>query len=861
MAKTVYSFYKLLMNIILNTKTFQITVCIFILSLICLPLASQITVVNGTVKDSLSGEPISFVTVRFENSTSGSLTDDKGKFRIGNNQDKNTVVVSQMGYRTKKVTVPIKQTTNIVIELSPEGVGLNEVVIRPKKEKYSKKNNPAVELIKKVIANKNNYTITNQDYYKSEEYDRILFAFNEFNKDKAPFKNFEYLADYTSYSKIDNKLILPFSVRETSSDVYYRKSSNDTRRVFKGYNIEGLDQTINTESIDDVIKGVFKDISITDNDIEILLRDFVSPLSSSNAVDFYRWYIIDTVTIEQNRYINLGFVPFNTRDVGFIGNLYIAADSTYALKRYAMRIPSKANINFIDEMYIWQDFEQKAPNLWVPKEGITAIEASLYGTIKMYVEKNKAYQKFTFNQPLNSIFHNPSPEIYLKDYKKQDDEFWQAHRPSISEDLHMDNMMQDILSNKLLNIGIKVADIVSSNGYIPTSSDEEKNKVDIGTTMNFYSFNLVEGNRFRLTGATTRNFHKHLFLYGYLAYGTKDRKFKYMSEVTWAFNNRKYHKDEFPRNNLSFSYKYDVNALGQRFLQAERDNIFMSTSKKRKLTYERMGQIEFIKEYYNNFSFNIFSSIRETKPAGSMVFEVNKGNSILDTIPHLRFSEVGVILRYAQNEKFVQQRRKRRNLPSNGFIYTLGFYSGFKDVFGGQFDYQKLTLSIDKEFWLNKYGKVYMTLLGEKVWGEVPFTMLLSGSSNSSFTIQRGSFDLLESMEFTNDVQFTWHLDYRMGGWLFNRLPLLKQLKLREVFGFKGFIGSLSKRNNPKYNSDLLVFPNDVFSMGDTPYMEVNVGVENIFQFFRINYVRRLNYLDNPNVSKSGIRIGFDLRF
>lgn len=832
------------------------------LVLFCSRLLSQTTIIQGTVRDSISKEPISFVTIRFDNSAIGDLSDDNGKFRIGNKQNKNTAVFSLMGYQTKKVTVPVGRTTSMDVLLAPEGVNLNEIVVRPKKEKYSKKNNPAVDLIKKVIERKEDYLVTNQDYYNCDEYEKLFFALNEFDASQPQFKKFPYLSQYTTKSKIDDKTILPVSIRETSADIYYRKKPKDTKRIIKGYQNEGLDQNINTESLDAVFAETFKNISITDNNIEILLRDFVGPLNSHMSVDFYKWYIIDTVTIEQKRYINLGFVPFNTRDAGFVGNIYVMADSTYAVKRITMRVPSKINVNFVDEMIVTQEFEQLSPTLWIPKEFTTSIEMSLYQAIKVYVEKVKVFRNFVFNQPVDAVFINPAPEIYLSDYKKQTKDFWQNIRPpSSAEDLRMDLMMKSLMSNKLIELTIEVANIVSSSGYIATSRDEEKNKLDIGTTMNFYSYNLVEGNRFRLTGATTKNFHPHLYLYGFLAYGTKDRKFKYMGETTWAFNERNYHKDEFPKNNLSLSYRYDINALGQRFLQAERDNIFLSSSKKRKLTYDRMGQIEYNREYYNGLSFKVNAASHTTKPAGDMVFEVQKDINTLDTIRDLRYTELGLELRYAPDEKFVQQRRKRRSLPSNNFIYTLNFTSGIKNFLDGHFNYQKLSLLITKQFWVAPFGKIYTSVQGEKIWGQVPFPLLLSASANSSFTVQRGAFDLLEPMEFINDAQFTWHINYHMGGWLFNRIPLIKALKLREVFGFRGFIGSLSKKNDPLHNSNLLVFPSDSYSMDNTPYMEYSVGIENIFQFFRIDYVRRLNYLDHPNIDKDGFRISFEMNF
>lgn len=831
----------------------------------CYIFSQNTTVVQGVVRDSLTREVISYATIRFEDSTVGDLSDDSGKFRLRNRQNKNVLVVSLMGYHTKKTTVPIGKTTTLEVLLSPEGVNLSEIVIRPQKEKYSKKNNPAVELIKKVIANKDKYIITNQNYYKCDEYDRIFFAFNEFDPTDPLFKKFKFLPKYERKSRIDEKTILPFSVRETLSESYYRKNPKARKRIITAYQNEGLDQQIDTEVLNTVVTETFKEINITDNNINLFFRDFVGPLNSNNAVDFYKWYIIDTVNIEDKRYINLGFVPFNPRDVGFSGNLYITTDSTYAIKRVSMRVPTKINVNFIESMLVEQEFEELSPNLWIPTEFTTSMEFSLYDVFKFYVEKVKTYNNFEFNQPLDVVFLNPAPEIYLSDYDKHDAKFWKENRPSIfNEDYNMDSMMEELLSNKFINITVKLADIISS-GYIATSKDPEKNKVDIGTTETFYSFNRLEGNRLRLTAATTKNFHEHFFLYGYAAYGFKDQKIKYMGEATWAFNKKEYHKDEFPRNNLSISYKYDVTALGQQFLQAERDNIVLSLgggSKDAKLMYDRASQISYMREYYNGLSVNMYGITHDQKPAMNITFEkFNEINNKLDTLSDFRTSELGLVLRYAPDEKFYQKRRRRRNLPAKGFIYNLTFVKGMKDVLRGQYDYTKLSASVNSEIWIAPYGKIRASVQGDKIWGEVPYPLLLSANANNSVTIQKGSFYLLKPLEFVNDIQASWDVSYRMGGWFLNRVPVIKTFKWREVFEFRGFIGSLSKKNNPLHNKNLMLFPEDAYSMTNTPYMEFNVGIENIFKFFRIDYVRRLNYLDHPGIDKDGFRINFEFSF
>lgn len=824
---------------------------------------SQSTTVKGIVRDSVTNKPLEFVTISFDKTTIGKLTNEDGRFSLTNRAGHNVVLVTLMGYETKRITVPLGKTTELDIKLQAPGVRLNEVVIRPKKEKYSKKDNPAVELIKKVIDNKYNNIVTNQEYYMNEEYEKLLFALNDYKSGQGLLKGLKYLSKYADTSLIDNKVILPFSVRETMSNVYYRKNPKGTRRVVVAHKTEGIDQDMNMEAANGIIQELFQDINITDNTISLLMSDFVSPLSSTSSVNFYKWYIIDTVLIDQKKYVNLGFVPFNTRDVGFIGNIYVKPDSSYAVKRVSFRVPSKINVNYLDDMIVTQEFQEVTPTLWAPEKISMAMDLSLYGMGKVYIEKERTYKDFIFNLPVDAAFYTSAPVVYLSDYNKRDSTFWNKSRPMVQgKDYQMDDMVRDLRSNKFIDFTFKAVDIMST-GYIPTNGDEEKNKLDLGTTLTFYSYNHLEGNRFRLTASTTKNFHPHLFLYGYGAYGTKDGKFKYYGEATWAFNNKEYHKDEFPRHNLTFAYKYDINSLGQRFLQAERDNIFMSLWSKEydNMTYNKMFEVSYLHEYYNGFSYGFYGKNYNEKPAGNLSFEKMDEDGNLIQFHNLRTTEVGMSVRLALKQKFFQQRRKRRSLPSNGFTFDLSHAMGLKNVFGGQYNYNKTILSVDKEFWIPPYGRIGFNVKGEKLWGTAPFPLLLSGNANSSITIQRGSFYMLRAMEFLNDSQLSWDISYQSGGWLFNRIPLFRLLKWKEVLGFRGFWGNLSKRNDPDHNHDLMLFPKDVYRMGNKPYMEYSIGIQNIFQLFRVDYVRRINYLGHDNIDKNGFRISFEMGF
>ena len=840
------------------------TVFLFLFCCFCgMTYAQSLTVVRGTVRDAVTKEKLPFVSVTIDNTSAVTFSDEDGEYRLSYRGNRTTVSASLLGYKSQSFTIHPGVTTTREILLEPEDKQLKEVIVRPQKEKYSKKNNPAVELIKKVIAHKDINSISALKYYQYEEYERTFIALNEFKPEQSQFKRYKFLPNYIDTSLIDKKPILPVSVREKLTDVFYRKDPKGNKRIVKGYHIEGLDQTFETEALDAIIKEVFKDINITDNSITLLFQQFVSPLSDHSSVNFYRWYISDTVNIDHNRYVKLDFAPFNSRDIGFTGNLFISLDSMYAVKRAILRTPQKMNINFVDELIIQLDFKKTADNKWIPDKERMAIDLSMINMVKFYVDKVKSYERFTIDNPMDPVFALAAPEAFEKDYLKRDKKYWTNNRPSdFKKDYRMDQMMEDVNKVALFKVLLNAGSVLST-GYFPTTKNKEDTKLEIGRLPTMYSFNPVEGNRFRLTLNTTKNLHKHLFLYGYAAYGTKDEKFKYYGEATWAFNDVKYTKDEYPRNNLTVAYKYDVNTLGQRQTQAEKDNIFMSfrRSNNVKMTYNRQAEISYDKEFYGGFSFTLTGHTFDEEAAGKLLFEKMDENGNKYNVNRIRTTETMLTLRYAPNEKFYQMRRKRSSLTAPRTIYTLSHVMAVNNLFGGQYNYNRTSLSFFKQMWVAPYGKLTLSAQAEKLWGEAPFPFLITPSANNSYTVQRGNYYLIEPLEFVHDAQVSWEIYYHLGGWLFNRIPVLKWLKWREVFGFRGFYGDLSKRNNPRFNHNLLLFPQETFATTNTPYMEYNIGIENVFKFFRVDYVRRVNYLYHPNVDKDGIRISFELTF
>ena len=540
--------------------------------------AQSITSASGIVRDSVSGEPLSYVSVMFENSTIGAMTDDDGAFSLQNDKGLTRLVVSSLGYDNKVVNLKAGQKNdNLDILLSPTSFQIAEVEVRPTKERYSRKDNPAVELIKKVIEHKNDNRIEAKDEYQSEVYEKLSMSLDDFNPnlEKNKFlKKFKFIKNYLDTSEFNGKPILTISVRETISDQYYRKHPKAEKTITKAKRQQGIDKTLDDGgAITANLEEIFKGVNIFDNNINILLNRFVSPLSSTLAVSYYKYYIMDTVDVAGDKCVDLAFVPVNSQSYGFTGRLYITLDGNYAVKKFLLNTPANINLNWVDKLRIEQEFKRMPDSTWVLANENTYVNFYIVkGAQQLYAHQLRNFDKYQFDvQNADSIFGLLGPIHELPEATAQTDTFWihNRHVPLKEKESALDDLLAQLRKVPAFNVIIKTAEILIT-GYIPTTADKDKSKFDFGPMNTTFSANHLEGFRMRVGGMTTANLNPHWFGSGYLAYGVNDRKLKYNAKLTYSVNKKKYHEGESPVNNISAIQEYDVYTPGQDFLSPAR---------------------------------------------------------------------------------------------------------------------------------------------------------------------------------------------------------------------------------------------------------------------------------------------------
>ena len=843
---------------------------IIILLLFILAAPNAFAQIKGVVKDSISHEPLMYISVYYQDKqgSGGVVTNINGEYKIESRKSGEILVFSAVGYKTQTVKVGSGAQT-INIKLAPDDILLDEVVVKPKKEKYSRKNNPAVEFMKKVIDHKKAQNLEINDYYQYEKYEKMKMSINDLTPEKLEkgiYKKYAFLKDQVEVSETTKKLILPISVQETSSQVIFRKDPENKKTIIKGMNSNGIEEFFSTgDMLGTVLKDVFADINIYDDDIRLLQQRFVSPIGS-NAISFYKFYLMDTIMVDRDECVHLTFVPQNSQDFGFTGHLYVLKDSTYAVKKCTMNLPKKTGVNFVNKMDIVQKYEQLPNGNWVLSDDDMIVDLSWNskGNGGMQVERLSKYSNYKFDPIEQRLFRLKGSVIKEADMLSKSDEYWASVRqvPLTKKESSMDvfvNRLEQVPGFKYIIFGAKAL----IENFVETGTKEHKSKVDIGPINTMISSNYIDGTRFRLSGMTTAHLNPHWFVNGYGAYGLKDQRWKYSGTLTYSFNKRDYVVWEYPKHYISASYSYDVMSPMDKFLFTDKDNIFLAfkTTTVDQMSYIRDATINYELENPTGIGIKTMLRRRNDEPTGKLEYLLNDANQT--RVHDITTTEASVTLRYAPGESFVNSKQRRVPVSLDAPIYTLTHVMGFKGVLGGQYNFNRTEASVWKRFWLpSSWGKIDCSLKAGAEWNTVPFPLLILPEANLSYITQRETFCLINNMEFLNDRFASMSVSYDMNGKLFNRIPLLKNLKWREMFRVRALWGTLTDKNNPfkSDNPDLFRFPMrdgkfTSFVMDPkVPYIEGSIGIYNIFKLLHIEYVHRFTYRDNPGINKNGIR-------
>ncbi|HCN83493.1 MAG TPA: hypothetical protein DIT07_07690, partial [Sphingobacteriaceae bacterium] len=720
--------------------------------------------------------------------------------------------------------------------------------------------NPAVELIREVIDHKDGNRAKSYDYLQYNQYERIGFSLNNLPAqitEKKIFHKYDFLIGHPDSAESTTKAILPVYMSEKTSENYYRKDPEKHVQIITGKKEVDFSDYLDQDGMNMYLNRMYADVDIYANNILLVSNQFLSPVAES-APASYKYFISDTVLAADNqKLIELSFVPRNSTNILFEGKLFVTMDGNYAISKVELGINKDININWVRQFHIYQDFEKQADGRYQVSKTKLMVD---YGLLKtkgpgVYGERTVVLSNYVINKAAPDQQYQGNDVQTLPDAAAQDNKTWAVMRPdtlSAADSKVYSNI--DSLK-KIPSFKHAMSILLIINADFKTLKT-----VDVGPFSSFYSFNPVEGFRLSFGGRTTPEFNKKIYFASYGAYGFRDEKWKYYYSTTYALNNKSIYT--FPEHYIRASYQNDTRIPGQEI----HDDSFLTSFKRGdndKWLYNKTSRIDYLHEFSNHFSYGLGLKNWRQRPAGSLAY-VTTGNV---SIPDLTTTELSVNMRWAPHEKIFQGKTYRTNIPTQYPIITSSLTAGVKGLLDGEYDYQKATISLFKVFYMSQFGLTNVTLEGSYTNGKAPYPLLTIHQGNQSYGYKDGTYNMLNFLEFVSDHYVSANIEHSFNGFFLNKVPLLRKAKLLEYAGIKILSGGLRAENTPELNTSLYKFATDIngqpltYSLNHTPYIEGNIGVGNILKIFRVDFVKRFNYLDHPGISKEGFRLGMQFDF
>ncbi|MBN2683546.1 MAG: carboxypeptidase-like regulatory domain-containing protein [Bacteroidales bacterium] len=747
---------------------------------------SQTTRIRGKITDSQTGEALPYVNIVFKGKTVGTISDFNGFYKLETNTPGDSLVFSYMGYAGTTIHVAKGRYQELNVKLDPINVLLDEVVIRKSKKRLKNRDNPAIVLLDKMIANRKENNLRKLDYFQYENYTKIQFDINNIDEkfmNRRVLKPFKFVFDYIDTSAVNGKTFLPVFIIESISDFYYRKNPQSEKEFVRATKVSGIEN----ESIQRFLADMYVDVSIFDNYIDLFSKGFVNPVSSIGKL-YYKYFLLDSSFIDNSWCYQIAFLPRVKEDLLFDGNFWVS-DTSFAVKKIELKLNQKVNLNFITNVEIMQEFE-KIDSLWVVKKETFLADFNLFenqdSSMGFFGKRTTMRKNIVLNvAPDEKVFKDINNVVVSEDANQKDEAFWNTERhEALSEKEVQIYQMVDTI--KTLPAYRAWYGVISTfvTGYFVTGN------IELGPYFSTFSFNPIEGNRFRFGGRTSNKFSTKIMPEFYLAYGTKDEQFKYGANVLYMVK-----KD--PRRAASIAYKNDMEQLGQSVNAFREDNIMSSML--RRTPNDKLSMVEETKmfydhEWFHGFSNKITLAHRKLFPVGDENFTFVRNGAIV-TKENLRTSEIVLSTRFAHNETFFMGEFERVSLGTRYPVVNLHYTFGLSDILAADFSYQKAELSV--LHWVNMYPFGYFKYFFEagKIWGELPFPLLKIHEGNETWAFDMYSYNMMNYYEFVSDKWISLYFSHYFEGFFLNKLPLFRKLKWREVVWGKGLLGSLSETN------------------------------------------------------------------
>jgi hypothetical protein len=806
------------------------------------------TKVSGKVVDN-TNQPIPYANIVFKGTNIGVVSNEDGKFYIESDQNYKTLLVSFVGFPTKEVTLTKQVNYNFVVTLS-EGQNLKEVVVFA--GKTSKKNNPALDILRKIWERRRKNGLKMFKQYQYNKYEKVEFDMNTIDsammKSKL-FKGMEFVFKNVDTSRVTGKTYLPIFINESLSEVYGDNVAGKNKEILTANKNSGLG---NGDGVNTFIKDLYNDFDIYDNYLYFFDKSFTSPLSRT-GIDVYNYVLADTAFVDNKWCYNIVFYPRRKGELTFKGDFWVN-DTTFAIKKINMAVTKSANINWVKDIYVEQEFDVLNDSIFLPTRDYMMTDFALRKKEEskgIYGKRTTLYQDFKFDIKKPDEFYREEVNFIDNSVYNKNDDFWRQNR---FERLNKDEegiykMLDTLKTVKKFKRMYNLVSILGS-GYV------EMNNFDYGPIFSTFGYNEVEGVRLRVGGRTYFGPNDTWRLQGYTAYGFEDNKFKYGLSGKWMVNKKN-------RLILSGGNRRDVEQIGASLTttndvlgRSYASSGLFTTGSNGKLTNINLSTVEAEIEPVKNLTFQLGFSYR-TLESASETFSLDyfTDNTFTTTKSEVKQSELNFQLEFTPKRKTIGYGVERREVNSPYSRVFINYSSGFKGLFGSDFDYQKLQLYYRQPIIIGALGHSNLTMELGKTFGQIPLGLMSVVPGNQTYFIIKNTFSNLNFYEFVTDEYATFQWEHNFNGKIFSRFPYLRKLNLREIIGIRGVYGKISDENRAINASGL------TYVAPEKPYWEYSAGIGNIFKVFRIDCAWRANYRNLPNTNNFTVKGSFGFYF
>ncbi|MBP6557198.1 MAG: carboxypeptidase-like regulatory domain-containing protein [Flavobacterium sp.] len=808
------------------------------------------TKVSGIVVDN-SNEPIPYANIVFKGSQVGVVSNEDGRFYIESPETYTALIVSFVGFPDKEVKLPKLVNYDFKIVLK-EGNALKEIKIFA--GKTSKKSNPALDILRKIWERRRKNGLKMFKQYQYEKYEKVEFDMNTidsaFMKNKI-FKGMEFVFKNIDTSSVTGKTYLPIFINESLSDFYGDNEAKKTKEILKANKNSGLG---NGDGVNMFVKDLYNDFDIYDNYLNFFDKSFVSPLSRT-GIDVYNYVLTDTAFIDNKWCYNIVFYPRRKNELTFKGDFWVN-DSTFAIKTINMAVTKSANINWVKDIYIEQEFEVLNDSVFLPTRDYMMSDFALRKKEEskgVYGKRTTLYRNFKFDEKKPEKFYKDEVNFIDNEVYSKTDEFWEESR---FERLNKDEvaiykMIDTLKTVKRFKQMYNLVSILGS-GYI----EIPKWHMDYGPIFSTVGFNEVEGWRLRAGGRTYFGPNDTWRLQGYTAYGFEDNKFKYGASGKWMV-------DKKNRIILSGGNRRDVEQIGASLTttndvlgRSYASSGLFTTGSNGKLTNINLTSIAVEMEPVKNLTLQLGFTYR-TLESASDTFSLNyyTDDTFTTTASEVKQSEINLQVEYTPKRKTIGYGVERREVDSPYSRFFINYSQGFKGLIDSDFDYQKIQLYYKQPVIIGALGRSNFTMELGKTFGQIPLGLMSVVPGNQTYFIIQNTFSNLNFYEFVADEYATFQWEHNFNGKVFARIPGLRKLNLREIVGVRGVYGTISDENRAINASGL------VYNAPEKPYWEYSAGIGNIFKVFRLDFAWRGNYRNLPDTDNFTIKGSFGFYF